>query len=191
MNVDDPTGIALPKSPRVHITSDPIPTDSMVTIRLSDTPPKPVSDLPASRPASTITSPPNLHEATESPSANSQVSVPTIPATHRHQSSRSSAEIMSGIDLDTELNGPRYSTISERAPSIAHASVSTVQAEDDVSELQSLRRVRSNSMTSNESEKSDHEVDWSELERTEESEPRNEESDEVCFDLAHNNRSLC
>lgn len=158
--LEEPASIPLPKSPIVRINSQPLPTDSMVSIALSD----PVPD--------TI-----LEDEIETASnASSEVTVEPIRTSN---SRRSSASIFSGVDLETEING---------GPNGESAIIGSPQ-EPDSSELEAAaaalegkprsRRPTCNSEASEGSSDDDIPVDWEELEKNEESEPRDEASDEV------------
>lgn len=182
ISIEDPTAVPLPKSPYMHATTDSLSTGSLFSVRLSDRLSGRLSDpLAAAAP---------LDESSSSLSTDSDATV--HPVSHSKHPSRSSAEIMSGaIDLESELDAsdaldfaPEHPqedlAISRHSTSTAHLSLSTVQADDSVADMESLHRVRSDSMSSQDSRDSEP-VDWKQLDKSEESEPRNEESDEVCI----------
>ena len=159
--LEEPALIPLPKSPLVRVNSQPLPTDSMISIALSD--------------KGSDTIPEDGSDAVSN--ASSDV---TVEPTSTSNPTRNSAEIFSGVDLETEINGG-----SSRENAVVDS-----PSEPNVEELEAAaaalegrprsRRPTANSVGSEGSSDDDILVDWAELEKNEESEPRNEASDEVC-----------
>ena len=137
--------------------SGPLPTDSMVTVRLSDPPVAPA--MKANPPASNDNTSPKIQELERQPELDSM-----------RVGSISDIDNNAAI-LEEELQD------TQRRSSVSMASV--------VEEEQSIRTsgtVRSRSDTSGSfSSNGSAKVDWDELERSEEQAPRDEGSDEVSF----------
>jgi hypothetical protein len=137
---------------RVHVGSTPLPTDSMVTVRLSD----PI--------LSTSIAPPTLNVIAEAGN-------PDFLEIDNTRSVRSCTPCTEFQDLDEEREG-----ISQRT-SATHITEEPMEEPYFPSDVLSSRS-RSNSAGTDISEGTG--VNWDELERTEEREPRDEGSDEVC-----------
>lgn len=168
----DPTSIPLPSSPIPRIHTEPPKTESLVSIRLTE----PVSPAP--------------HDEKETTPRDSNA---TISSTS-HIRRRSSIDIMHGVDLDTELKSQEAETeqhdddnVDETVAVIPDDDVTLGRcsfeeheikidgAEDDTCSVSST----SSDHSINSRHSSDSDVDWSELDKEEKSEPRDEGSDEV------------
>lgn len=161
----EPASIPLPKSPLVRINSQPLPTDSMVSIDLSEPVPDTIEE-----------------DEIETASTGSDVTVEPI----RTSNTRGSAEIFSGVDLDTEINGPSKEFDQDSSAIESPQEPDVEQVEAAAAALEGRPRSRRQTSTSEGSEGSsddDIPVDWKELEKDEESEPRDEASEEVCRNL--------
>ena len=159
----EPASIPLPKSPLVRVNSLPLPTDSMVSISLSEPLPETISE-----------------EDNERSSVQSDV---TIEPPRDSLNRRSSIQIFHGVDLEAEINGPRTCHNADDAiESSEDANESQVEAAAAALEgkSRSRRETQGSSSSSQESLEDDSPVDWEELEKNEECEPRDEASDEVC-----------
>ena len=150
-----------PTSPFEHENQ---PTfDSMVSVRLSDHQPQP-----------TI-----IADDAESGSAASDATVE--PDRHAQ---RTSTEILGGVDLDTEMKSATEidgdMEVSSRSY-IGRSDQTALSALEgsSIEDITIARRHRSQSSSSDDSVASDT-VDWTELDKTEQSEVKDEESDEVC-----------
>lgn len=143
---------AVRRSPRTHVDSQPLPTDSMVTVSLSE------SD------ASQTTE--REEDATTTfPQAEITIVENRIP------SRPSSLDIVRGLNREQESQGEdeeSNSVVDFDSPSVSSPGELHIQTPTTPD------RLRSNS---NSSERS-AQVDWEELEKTEEQEPREEGSDE-------------
>lgn len=171
----EPAGVPLPASPSFTNASHPISTDSMVSIRLSQpSPPAP----PADDAQSTITS-------SSVDSSSTAESDATIAPTSIHQR-RSSVQILTPVDLDTEMNGGADEEFVQDEFAIDDAPVtgSTMPPSpfDDSQDVESHRRDSTGSSSSQQSSDSEQ-VDWAELEKTEEAAPQDEVSDEVSLTI--------
>jgi hypothetical protein len=140
-----------PRFPRMHIDSGPLPTDSMVTVPLSEAA---TDDEPATGDYEfTLTTPRK----------------PAIALDERRLSSRpTSAEILRAI------REPRDSDASIDTPAMNSPTLS-LPDEDSPKSPKSKEGSRS---PSTESDRSAH-VDWAELEKKEEQEPQEDGQDEV------------
>ena len=158
----EPASIPLPKSPIVRVNSQPLPTDSMISIDLSP----PVTET-------------NPGDEMETASTESDATVEPIRTSNR----RSSAEIFSGVDLDTEINGSHEEQHNESVIVESPQEVDQDEVEAAAAALEG--RPRSRRVTNGSSDESEGSVDdeipvdWEELEKNEELEPRDEASDEV------------
>ncbi|EOA91618.1 uncharacterized protein SETTUDRAFT_85012 [Exserohilum turcica Et28A] len=140
------------RSPRTHVDSAPLPTDSMVTVPLSET------DGPSPDDDDTDTSP------AAAAAAAAALPRPDIVVEERRTSSRAdSIEIRKAF-------GRRSSQASVDAPTPTSPTISVRDTDAPVSPKKDARERR----TSNGSGKSE-EVDWAELEKKEEQEPEGEE----------------
>ncbi|KAI9780942.1 MAG: hypothetical protein M1839_006380 [Geoglossum umbratile] len=137
------------RSTRAHVDGAPLPTDSMVTVRLSD----PI--IPTS------VAPPTLKVIAEARNAD-------LLEIDNTQSIRSCTPCTEFQDLDEEREG-----VSQRT-SATHITEDSMEESYFASDVLS-NRSRSNSAGT---DGSGAEVNWDELERTEEREPRNQGSDE-------------
>lgn len=153
------------RSPRTHIDSQPLPTDSMVTVPLSDT----------------GTEEGHAAEEDEEEAAMKTPQRPQISLEERRLSSRpTSAEILQAIreprDSDSSINTP-----AGNSPTIS------LPVEEEPQSPESPSRTRS------ESSGSDHSahVDWAELEKKEEQEQESQEDgqDEVSSSPTHSDLS--
>jgi hypothetical protein len=145
--------IVITRSPRTHVDSTPLPTDSMVTVPLSEAGTTPDAD-------------------DNEESIRGSILQPQIVVEERRDSSRpSSTEILKAF-------GRRNSQASQDTPAVASPTVSVhdADAEDDAQDSrQSRARSRRKSDGSGKSEP----VDWAELEKKEEQEPEGEGQDKV------------
>ena len=158
----EPAAVPLPKSPIVRVNSQPLPTDSMVSISLSD----PIPD--------TI-----VEDDMETKSIDSDI---TVEPVRNSNPRRSSADIFGGVDLETEINGSSEDSKDESAVIDSPSEPDQNQVEAAAAALEGKprsRRQTSNSISSDGSSEDDFPVDWEGLEKNEESEPRDEASDEV------------
>ena len=158
--VEDSTTQAA-KIPRQHTDSNPIPTDSMVTVRLSDpTPPSLEGEVTLD---CEYTSPYYEDEETVIVHDSEPSNEDTIVETD-------DVEQVSELAAKTKLH--RISTASSSMPSIREE----VESEHSSGTF----HARSNS-SGTASSADTTTVDWDELEKTEEQEPRDEGSDEVGY----------
>ncbi|KAL9060808.1 MAG: hypothetical protein Q9162_000512 [Coniocarpon cinnabarinum] len=157
---EEAVSVPLPKSPIVRINSRPLPTDSMVSIALSEPP----SEYP-------------LENDSDTSSVESDATIEPVDVSSAR---RSSAQIFQGVDLETEINGPRENVDEETAVHTSNdADISEVEAAAAALEGRPRsRRATNNSNSSQESLEDESPVDWAELEKNEESEPRDKASDE-------------
>ena len=140
---------AAARSPRTHIDSQPLPTDSMVTVPLSETD--------------------GAHGAEGDEDAVATLQQPEIIVEEKRLSSRpTSAEIMQAIRERDSQDG------SVHTPSINSPTIS-LPDEETPQTPRSGERSRSDSNGSNHSAH----VDWAELEKKEEQEPQEEGQDDV------------
>ena len=167
--VDEPVSIPLPKSPVVRINSQPLPTDSMISIALSE----PTSEA-------------SLDE--QDVEAASEESDVTVELVSEPSQRRSSAQLFQGLDLDTDLNGPQENTDEDvTVESSPQAETSQIEAAAAALEGHGRpRRATNASQSSQDSFEDESPVDWAELEKDEESVPKDEASDEVCRFCDHN-----
>jgi hypothetical protein len=138
------------RSPRTHIDSTPLPTDSMVTVPLSEA------------------------GTTPDESVRGSILQPQIVVEERRDSSRpSSTEILKAF------GGRRDSQASVDTPTVDSPTVSVHDADADAeADAQDARRSRALRRQSDGSGKSEP-VDWAELEKKEEQEPEGEGQDKV------------
>lgn len=140
------------RSPRTHVDSQPLPTDSMVTVPLSETDGSPALDQDHVLPSTPHQPLPAIE----------------IAAEEKRLSSRpNSDEIMKAF-------GRRSSQDGSISPAIDSPTISLPE-EAPPQTPTSGERSRSDSNTSNQSAH----VDWAELEKKEEQEPQEEGQDEV------------
>ena len=144
---------AVRRSPRTHVNSQPLPTDSMVTVCLSES---------------------DAGQTTErEEDSTAMFPQPEITIVENRISSRpSSLDIVRGLNRERESQGrgeDSNSVVDLDSPSVFSPGELHIQTPTTPD------RPRSNS---NGSERS-AQVDWEELEKTEEQEPREEGSDEV------------
>lgn len=141
---------AVERSPRTHVDSQPLPTDSMVTVPLSET------DAEGAHPAADHVS--------------ALLQQPDIVVEEKRQSSRpSSAEIMKAFGGRSSQDG------SIRTSAVDSPTISLPDDDDTPPTPKSGERSRSNSEGSSQSAQ----VDWTELEKKEEQESQEEGQDEV------------
>ncbi|KAF2465644.1 uncharacterized protein BDR25DRAFT_295307 [Lindgomyces ingoldianus] len=143
---------AAQRSPRTHVDSQPLPTDSMVTVPLSETDGGHVAE-----PEELVTLP---------------LSQPEIMVEEKRLSSRpTSAEIMQAIRERSSQGGSIHS------PTITEMNSPTLSLPED----QSPHTPRSRERSRSDSSGSDHsvQVDWVELEKTEEQEAREDGQDDA------------
>lgn len=149
MDVENPTTASAQRAPRIHVDSQRLPTDSMVTVPLSETDGAPAAD-----------------DDLVSPALQQQPDITTHQ--ERSMSSRpSSGEIMAAF-------GTRRSHDGHQSPVLASPTISLTD-DDPPKTPTSAERSRSNSHGSDQSAH----VDWAELEKKEEQEPQEEGQDEV------------
>ena len=140
------------RSTRVHVDSAPLSTDSMVTVRLSD----PI--------VSTSVTPPRLNVIAEAGN-------PDFLEIDNTRSVRSCTPCTEFQDLDEEREG-----ISQRT-SATHITEDAMEESDFTSDAPNNWPTSDSAGTDG----SESEVNWDELERTEEREPRDQGSDEVGY----------
>lgn len=143
---------AVRRSPRTHVDSQPLPTDSMVTVSLSE------SD------ASQTT-----EREEDATTTFSQAEITIVE--NRISSRPSSLDIVRGLNREQESQGEdeeSNSVVDFDSPSVSSPGELHIQTPTTPG------RLRSNSDSSERSAQ----VDWEELEKTEEQEPREEGSDE-------------
>lgn len=172
----EPAAVPLPASPSFAVNNHPVSTDSMVSIRLSQ--PSPTL-APADDSASTITT-----ESIESTSTN-ESDVTVQPPSRRRPSS---VRIHTPVDLDTEINGPQAD--EEVVVFEDDEAVIDTPLEDDDDRISTMlldargdteaQRRESNVSTGSHRSSSSDEVDWEQLDKTEEAAPTNDITDEVC-----------
>ena len=147
------------RAPRIHIDSQRLPTDSMVTVPLSETDGAPAAD-----------------DDTVSPAL--QQPEITIDDDEKRRSSRpSSVEIMEAFG---HRRGSHDGTAS---PVLASPTISLSDQDQDQDAPKTPTSAERSRTNSNGSDQSAH-VDWAELEKKEEQEPQEEGQDEV----SHNTR---
>ena len=144
---------AVRRSPRTHVDSQPLPTDSMVTVSLSESD---ASQTTEREEDATTTFPQAEITIVENRISSRPSSLDIVRGLNREQEPQ---------DEDEESNSVvDFDSPSVSSPGELHSQTPTTPD-----------RLRSNS---NSSERS-AQVDWEELEKTEEQEPREEGSDEV------------
>lgn len=143
---------AVERSPRTHVDSQPLPTDSMVTVPLSESDGGQLAD--------------QEEDVTDT------VPSPTITVEEQRVSPRpTSAEIMQAFGRQNSQDG------SVHTPPMNSPTISLPEDDSPQTPTRSADRSRSGS---NGSDRSEH-VDWAELEKSEEKEPQQQGQDEVGF----------
>ncbi|ORY08450.1 rab-GTPase-TBC domain-domain-containing protein [Clohesyomyces aquaticus] len=143
------------RSPRTHVDSQPLPTDSMVTVPLSETDGTPSTEQ-------------------EDEEATTPMQRPQITVDERRLSSRpTSAELMQAIRERGSQEGSQDGSI--HSPSELSSPILSLPGDQSPRTPKSGERSRSDS---NASDHSAH-VDWVELEKTEEQEPKEEGQDDA------------
>jgi hypothetical protein len=141
------------RSPRTHVDSTPLPTDSMVTVPLSEAGTTPDADDDAE-------------------SMRGSILQPQIVVEERRDSSRpSSTEILKAF-------GRRSSHASIDTPAVASPTVSVHDA-DAQDDAQDSRQSRARSRRKSDGSGKSESVDWAELDKKEEQEPEGEGQDKV------------
>jgi hypothetical protein len=140
---------AVTRSPRTHVDSAPLPTDSMVTVPLSEAGTSPDEE-----------------------SVRESILQPQIVVEERRDSSRpSSTEILKAF-------GRRDSQASIDTPTVDSPTVSVHDADADA-DAEDSRKSRARSRRQSDGSGKSEPVDWAELEKKEEQEPEGEGQDKV------------
>lgn len=161
VNIEEPTLEAIKRSPRTHVDSQPLPTDSMVTISLSE------SDAGQKD---------EEKEEEKDEDATTTLIQPEINIEDNRLSSRpTSAEILRGI----RERGSQDSSIRTSSMVELQSPTSPCPEETSIETPVTPTTPERSRSDSGSSVHSAH-VDWEELEKTEEQEARDEASDEVC-----------
>jgi hypothetical protein len=160
-------------SPPDHVANQPQPTDSMVTVRLSD--PSPGFEQSEEHGAS---EPPALKIDTDVAAKRLSSSSVDVPAADAETPTTPFQDVED--QQEQEQEPPSGVVAKEMGPSSDTVSVGEEQQllTSNEAKIDGAQRTRSDSSTTSISEGSDG-VDWEELERNEEQEPRDEGSDEV------------